>query len=55
MDPNETLRRIRALTRQDTYPIELDAAWDELTEAFNDLDSWLIRAGFLPDDWAGGL
>ena len=44
MDPNAALNTIRAL---------MDSTDDvELREAIEDLDNWLSRGGFLPEDWA---
>ncbi len=51
MDPNNTLQRIRELVGKPNYPIELDTAWDDLTELVESLDDWLSRGGFLPEDW----
>jgi len=44
MDPNGCLDTIRALL-EDTDDVEL-------REAIEDLDNWLTRGGFLPEDWA---
>ena len=43
MDPNVTLAELRK------YAIGSKAQWALLFEA---LDAWLLRGGFLPDDWA---
>ena len=44
LDPNAVLNTIRAL---------MDSTDDvELREAIEDLDNWLSRGGFLPEDWA---
>lgn len=50
MDPNEALKTARALVpeilRLERHPLE-----SNLAEAFNALDQWLARGGFLPRDW----
>jgi hypothetical protein len=60
MDPNEALRLIRAHmkqmrvedeTREDGWIGRLVQQGRDLTEAFEALDEWLSRDGFLPDDW----
>lgn len=54
MDPNETLRQIRAYAKQmreDTDPGVLRAHALDLAESVEALDEWLIRGGFLPDAW----
>jgi hypothetical protein len=50
MDPNEALKTIRyELNRSFTsYVYDEDA----LREAWEALDEWLKKGGFLPDDWA---
>lgn len=45
MDPNATLVRIRELINDG------DSADVLLIEAFNNLDEWLSKGGFLPNDW----
>lgn len=49
MDPNETLRRLRQLIggTENVVP------WAEAVDLFTDLDEWLSKGGFLPQDWAG--
>lgn len=51
MDPNETLHRLREeIARYN----ETHDAYDEqrtLVDAITDLDEWLSKGGFLPDDW----
>ncbi len=57
MDPNETLRLIseayehaaQAVSDQDE-DAEL-ASLRELRNAFEDLDTWIRRGGFLPYEW----
>lgn len=51
MDPNETLRRIRAALDTIASLGNKPAAVNELVDAVVDLDGWLSRGGFLPDDW----
>jgi hypothetical protein len=43
MDPNETLKTIR-------FNI-LNGFYVEAANEFRDLDEWLSKGGFLPDDW----
>lgn len=52
MDPNETLRLIRA-TIAEMRDGELPSmhAADVLAELFEALDGWLIKGGFLPREW----
>lgn len=55
MDPNETLRFAReALERFQRAPVttrdSVMAAMD-LAEAFEALDGWLSRGGFVPNAW----
>lgn len=54
MDPNETLRMIRATTKQmgiETNPA-VNAAYAELlAEYVTALDEWLTHGGFLPAAW----
>ena len=48
MDPDETLRQLRALVRAEDW----DAADGErVRELVAALDEWLSRGGFLPDAW----
>ena len=52
MDPNATLDLIRTL-RGAVFAGTADT--DDITalaEACENLDTWLSRGGFLPDDWA---
>lgn len=59
MDPNETLRRLRAGLSQLT-PSDGDASWfkdnsaaiELIIESSVDLDDWLSKGGFYPEDWA---
>lgn len=43
MDPNATLKMVRDAKRSNDIEGEL--------EAYRNLDGWLSRGGFLPDDW----
>lgn len=59
MDPNETLRRIRAtLKRLDElsgrgpeWTVERRIETDVLRDEVEALDGWLSRGGFLPAEW----
>lgn len=53
MDPNEALRRVR---EHITHILNDDGDCDvtELAEAFDALDGWLTRGGFLPAAWEIG-
>ena len=63
MDPNETLKNLRSLTKhiiktQDMIPLSFmdstitaeDAV--QMAEWFEALDGWLSKGGFLPGRWA---
>ena len=52
MDPNETLRLIRANV-DNGERTDVDS-YVELVELVHALDDWLSRGGFLPDDWSKG-
>lgn len=59
MDPNETLRQIRAiaariLAREGNDVQETAEDATELALAVDSLDRWLNRGGFLPHDWKRG-
>jgi hypothetical protein len=45
MDPNAALTKIRELIADG------DSADMLLVEAFEGLDNWLCKGGFLPSDW----
>jgi len=54
MDVNETLRTMRKLVSDTNLtPSYEDAAriGTELADAFEALDEWLSKGGFLPSDW----
>ncbi len=55
MDPNETLKRIRAMVREwhepwpDSYSArDADIFFDELIELVEALDEWMSKGGFSP-------
>lgn len=55
MDPNATLSRIYALmadVKQPDIGVDRLEAATELVDALEDLDAWLKRGGFIPDEWA---
>lgn len=67
MDPNEALKTIRKITPSlrewgeaeewavdPTSLTNHDADLLELADAFEALDQWLAKGGFLPADWAAG-
>lgn len=49
MDPDETLKSARAAAER--VHASSDDAAIELAEAFEALDGWLSKGGFLPADW----
>lgn len=51
MDPNECLRRIRALIQAFFDGEEGPDDGAQLAEYINGLDTWLTNGGFLPDEW----
>lgn len=56
MDPNETLRRLRELTK-DTLNGEYaigDEPAAEIAELFHSLDEWMVRGGYPPTAWIAG-
>lgn len=57
MDVNETLARLRAAERAWSLASTLEDAAHvgaELADAFQALDTWLSKGGFLPADWRDG-
>jgi hypothetical protein len=60
MDPDQTLRELRALVARilcDADVAEGSVNLDDavtLAERFQNLDQWISRGGFLPDQWAKG-
>lgn len=54
MDPNQVLKNARASVAridESITPSEEDVA--ALADAFEALDDWLSRGGFLPTEWSG--
>jgi hypothetical protein len=55
MDPNAALENARVAILSLAEPTDDDdEAWDmvqQLTDAFEALDGWLTKGGFLPDAW----
>lgn len=49
MDPDAALKRIRELINDG------DSADVMLIDAFQGLDEWLCKGGFLPKEWRSGL
>ena len=50
MDPNQALKDARDACKRWTHG-EDHHAFNELVSAFQALDQWLSRGGFLPRDW----
>lgn len=57
MDPNATLTLIRDLTdlieKNEGRPNVVARLAADLAEAVSNLDQWLSRGGFRPNDWLG--
>jgi hypothetical protein len=60
MDPNKTLEELRMMLKDyleasdksdDGVDLNEEAA-RRVVESFEDLDDWLRKGGFLPEDWA---
>lgn len=61
MDPNETLARLRRLVtdmdawresgEDPTEPGEYYRIASEATDAFEALDAWMVKGGFMPEAW----
>jgi hypothetical protein len=53
MDPTETLYRLRELARNALTPSLHDDSSEavELATMFQNLDQWLARGGFYPEQW----
>jgi hypothetical protein len=51
MDPDEVVRTIREIVQRITEDDHVESDLGELADAFESLDLWLSRGGFLPDDW----
>lgn len=54
MDPNETLRRMRELTRKIVQDSEESEDAVALAEYVEVIDTWITKGGFLPSAWAAG-
>lgn len=56
MDPNETLRQLRALVAQVHGDEEGDIndQLEDFAGYFEALDEWITKGGFLPRDWRPG-
>lgn len=52
MDPNAALEAIRREIRLLDAVAPPGSAPERLVEAFDALDEWLSRGGFLPSDWS---
>ena len=52
MDVNELLARMRELSKEAREGQDARHNERELRWAFDDLDEWLSRGGFLPTPWA---
>ena len=55
MDPNEALKNARtalAIIRSDRDGTVTEEAQENLADAFEALDEWLMKGGFLPEWWA---
>lgn len=46
MDPNAALEELRSAMAE-----LADTTFDHIQDKFSDLDGWLSRGGFLPNDW----
>ncbi len=52
MDPNATLKMLRDLATDILMGgSDHEDAAEQIAEAFESLDQWISRNGFLPDDW----
>ena len=55
MDPDECLKMCRRLAERliedADLGIRLTKEGEELAESFKNLDEWISRGGFLPDEW----
>jgi hypothetical protein len=51
MDPDECLRTIREIVKRIEEEDDIESDLPELADAFESLDLWLSKGGFLPDDW----
>lgn len=53
MDPDMTLARLRVAAAKINAMLLLGDESTELAEAFEALDAWLSKGGFLPRAWGG--
>ena len=57
MDPDETLKKLRALVeeiREDERDgLDITDHEQSVLDLFDGLDQWLTKGGFLPAAWAG--
>lgn len=51
MDPNETLRKLRAMVTAINNDRGASGREDHTAQLFIDLDEWLTKGGFVPNDW----
>ena len=51
MDPEQALLDARAACEHWAHGERGDRTFDELVNAFEALDQWISRGGFLPRDW----
>lgn len=54
MDPNATLKNLRAALDKISLAVPLSEFGDDIEDAltaFDALDEWLKSGGFLPEDW----
>ncbi len=51
MDPNETLKTIRALIAAWDTRTLTSLETDQALEAISVLDTWMSKGGFPPEDW----
>jgi len=51
MDPNAIVEEMRELYNEVQDSEDPLGAAIRVVELFDDLDSWLVRGGFLPHDW----
>ena len=52
MDPNQTLKDLRALRAKIHADDSADEKAEEMATLFQALDEWLLAGGFLPRAWA---
>jgi len=51
VDPNAALENAREAIRRIQTEKDTDAYVADLVDAFEALDGWLSRGGFLPEEW----